>query len=126
MPDPLDLAAVEATIRLALDEVSAATKRQWDGRGAFRLTIPVDEAHDSDCIITNALLMIDRLLALVHAQRAALAWYGEQANAMQRYMEAKPPKADAMMAVAQALALDAGTRARAALAMTTDAEAGGG
>jgi hypothetical protein len=53
----------------------------------------------------------------VHAEaeltkaREALEWYAEKATAMNRYMNATPPKPDAMVSVATELALDNGRRA---------------
>ncbi len=41
----------------------------------------------------------------------ALAWYGERAQALRRYLEAKPPKVQAMTAVVTELGLDGGKRA---------------
>lgn len=49
------------------------------------------------------------------AAREALEWYREQASSMARYASAKPANTTAMMAITQALALDAGERANAAM-----------
>jgi len=46
---------------------------------------------------------------------AALKWYGEKAEAMERYAAAEPPKATMMMAVVTELSLDGGKRASKAL-----------
>lgn len=45
----------------------------------------------------------------------AAEWYAEQAEALQRYLNAKPPKTEAAFAVMQALAIDGGRRYRDAL-----------
>lgn len=47
--------------------------------------------------------------------REALEWYAEKAQAIERYMRAEPPMADAVMAVVDTMRLDKGDRARRAL-----------
>ncbi len=49
------------------------------------------------------------------AYLAALEWYAEKATAMNRYMEAKPPDTNAMVALATELCLDNGKRYQAAI-----------
>lgn len=70
-PDPVE----ETARRLdeALAEVSAATNRQWSGKAAFKLTIPVDEQRDSDCILTNALVAAKKALTAVRHDTARVA-----------------------------------------------------
>ena len=51
----------------------------------------------------------------VRALEAALEWYAERAQALERYLTAKPPKTEAVTAVVTELGLDKGERARAAL-----------
>ncbi|MEO3386058.1 hypothetical protein [Mesorhizobium sp. CAU 1741] len=55
--------------------------------------------------------------------REALNWYAEQADAMHRYMTAKPPNDTGMVAVAHALSLDFGKRATDAISALSDGEA---
>ena len=56
---------------------------------------------------------IAALEAKLSKMEVALKWYGEKAEAMKRYAEAKPPKTTSMTAVVTELSLDGGNRAEA-------------
>ena len=55
----------------------------------------------------------DKAEAKLSKMEEALKWYGEKAEAMRRYGEAKPPKTTAMTAVITELSLDGGSRSKA-------------
>lgn len=75
------------------------THDQWEGTAISPAKI---DAH------ADAWKAVEQRL---EAAAAALAWYEEKATAMARYMDAKPPMAEAMTAVCAELALDNGRRA---------------
>ena len=48
----------------------------------------------------------------IETMLSADGWYGEKAEALERYGNAKPPQTQALMAVVTELMLDAGRKAR--------------
>lgn len=56
-----------------------------------------------------------QLQGRVDSLEKTLRWYAERAESIKRYMEAKPPKQESIIAVMTELALDGGERSRAAL-----------
>lgn len=81
--------------------------------------IRLDDATMSAVVAMSRFLATDAAkgaLARREREQAALRWYGEQAEATSRYANANPPRTEGLMAIVTALALDAGKRARTALA----------
>jgi hypothetical protein len=80
-----------------------------------RLTRERDEARIDvrglDVRLTEVLRERNAAESELAKAREALNWYAEKATAMNRYMNATPPKPDAMVSVATELALDNGRRA---------------
>lgn len=72
----------------------------------------MDRAADYiDALCTALIARTERM----HKLEEALRWYGEKASSMSRYMTAKPPRDNAIVAIATEMSLDAGNRALAAL-----------